>query len=304
MAGLFGSYKPNMALLQAAQALSEASQSGRSTMQGITSGLLGYQGSKIAQTKALEEKKKQDEMELFNRQYKLDQQKYIQAQTQNLTNPQPKTVALSDMEKRYNRSVKQGFEGTFLEYQVALKEAGRPNIEINNAPKLPTGFQWIDPNNKSLGVMPIPGGKDDNQVLNKKAFDEVNLSSKNMLDAIGVYENTLEQYGTKILPGSDTQILNNAYKDVILQAKNLFELGVLAGEDLTLLEEYLTNPTSVMGNITEVLGGREGFTAQLNALKKKIKGSVDNARKTYNQSGGSVNKGNGKKTVKYGDLTL
>ena len=39
-----------------------------------------------------------------------------------------------------------------------MKEAGRNKIDINTGVKLPSGYEWLDPNDQSKGVKPIAGG--------------------------------------------------------------------------------------------------------------------------------------------------
>jgi hypothetical protein len=63
----------------------------------------------------------------------------------------------SDMQE-YNLAVQQGFKGTFFDYQVKMKEAGRNQVNIDTGAKLPTGYMWIDPNDQGKGVQPIAGG--------------------------------------------------------------------------------------------------------------------------------------------------
>lgn len=63
----------------------------------------------------------------------------------------------SDMQE-YELAKTQGFQGTFFDYQVKMKEAGRNQVNIDTGAKLPTGFMWNDPNDQDLGVKPIAGG--------------------------------------------------------------------------------------------------------------------------------------------------
>lgn len=63
----------------------------------------------------------------------------------------------SDMQE-YNLAVQQGFDGSFFDYQVKMKEAGRNQVNIDTGAKLPTGFMWNDPNDQNKGVHPIEGG--------------------------------------------------------------------------------------------------------------------------------------------------
>jgi hypothetical protein len=70
-------------------------------------------------------------------------------------NPQPK---LTDDMREYETAKKQGFPGTFMDYQIKMKEAGRSQVNIDTGEKLPSGYRWIDNNDRAKGVEPIPGG--------------------------------------------------------------------------------------------------------------------------------------------------
>lgn len=78
-----------------------------------------------------------------------------QLEIENLRNP---TAKLTDDQREYQAAKDQGFEGTFMDYQVKMKEAGRSQINLDTGEKLPSGYRWVDPNDKTKGVQPIPGG--------------------------------------------------------------------------------------------------------------------------------------------------
>lgn len=63
----------------------------------------------------------------------------------------------SDMQE-YDLAKQQGFNGTFFDYQVKMKEAGRNQVNIDTGAKLPTGYMWNDANDQTKGVHPIEGG--------------------------------------------------------------------------------------------------------------------------------------------------
>lgn len=65
---------------------------------------------------------------------------------------------LTDDMREYNKATAQGFKGSFMEYQIKMKEAGRQQVNIDTGEKLPSGFRWKDTNKRELGVEPIPGG--------------------------------------------------------------------------------------------------------------------------------------------------
>lgn len=78
-----------------------------------------------------------------------------QLEIENLRNPKDK---LTDDQREYQAAKEQGFDGTFMDYQVKMKEAGRSQINLDTGEKLPSGYRWIDPSDKTKGVQPIPGG--------------------------------------------------------------------------------------------------------------------------------------------------
>lgn len=64
----------------------------------------------------------------------------------------------TDDMREYDIARQQGFNGTFMDFMVKMKEAGRNQVNIDTGSKLPTNYRWIDPQNQELGVEPIPGG--------------------------------------------------------------------------------------------------------------------------------------------------
>lgn len=64
----------------------------------------------------------------------------------------------TDDMREYEIAKSQGFAGSFMDYMVKMKEAGRNQVNIDTGTKLPTGYMWIDPADQSKGVQPIPGG--------------------------------------------------------------------------------------------------------------------------------------------------
>lgn len=74
------------------------------------------------------------------------------------SDPKKPDDARTTDEKEYERAVAQGFKGTFMDYQVKMKEAGRSQVNIETGEKLPPGYRWTDSDNREAGVEPIPGG--------------------------------------------------------------------------------------------------------------------------------------------------
>lgn len=65
---------------------------------------------------------------------------------------------LTDDQREYSMAKEQGFPGTFMDWQIKMKEAGRNQVNIDTGAKLPSGFRWIDPKDQNKGVEAIPGG--------------------------------------------------------------------------------------------------------------------------------------------------
>lgn len=65
---------------------------------------------------------------------------------------------LTSDQREYQQAKADGFTGSFMDYQIKMKEAGRNQVNIDTGEKLPQGFRWKDPNKRELGVEPIPGG--------------------------------------------------------------------------------------------------------------------------------------------------
>lgn len=65
---------------------------------------------------------------------------------------------LTSDQREYQQAKNDGFAGNFMDYQIKMKEAGRNQVNIDTGVKLPSGYQWVDPNDQSKGVRPIAGG--------------------------------------------------------------------------------------------------------------------------------------------------
>jgi murein DD-endopeptidase MepM/ murein hydrolase activator NlpD len=95
-------------------------------------------------------------------------------------------------------------------------------------------------------------------------------------DAVNNYKRVFEELGSKPnFVGADSQRLSTAYQGAIMELKNAFELGALAGPDLALLQANLPDPTSFSPALI-TRGGGEGIASSieevLNTLSLKRKG--------------------------------
>lgn len=99
----------------------------------------------------------------------------------------------------------------------------------------------------------------------------------NMGKALDGLEQTLTAQGSTVTPSVGRDVLQTAYQNTLLQAKELYELGVLNGPDYMIMQKLLRDPTSVMGRV-ESYGSSEEQTkralAQLGEVRKIMGGLV------------------------------
>lgn len=118
------------------------------------------------------------------------------------------------------------------------------------------------------------GGFTDKETLRKGKLKLANFS-----DVLDRYEGLIDKFGAEIMPGPDKRTLGATRTELLLEAKELFNLGVLNGPDLELMERIISNPTTVGAKVAEVasdvlgsdVGGRKTFKAEIKVLRDKVK---------------------------------
>lgn len=74
---------------------------------------------------------------------------------------------------------------------------------------------------------------------------------QNTVAALGEYQKALKDFSlTDIANPNARAKMGTVYNNALLQAKEAFNLGVLNGPDYQILQEVLTNPTSIKGGLT------------------------------------------------------
>jgi len=94
---------------------------------------------------------------------------------------------------------------------------------------------------------------------------------RNLLDELG------PQMGAGPLNSKDTTRLNSAYTALQMEAKTAAELGALSGPDLTLIEKWIPDPSTISG----FTKGKEGLQGGLDEFAKYMEGKQDTFHKTY-----------------------
>lgn len=98
-------------------------------------------------------------------------------------------------------------------------------------------------------------------------------------DSLGRYRETLQKIGPQIVPSKEKLELQAAYTDLLMESKELANLGALSGPDLDLIQKLLQDPTA----LTSQLLNYEDFKPQLDVIEGKIEAAKQRARKMYGQ---------------------
>jgi hypothetical protein len=149
-------------------------------------------------------------------------------------------------------------------------------------PKPPSGYRW---NGEELE--PIKGGPADpdkpkaltpKQMETQRGFTDLDKSLSN-------YDAMLQSYdpqGKTAASPTDRAALESAYTDLMMKIKSLYELGAPQAGDLKLLEQSITNPTSLGGTVKGAAFGRDPFVAK----NKEIRKLLNNSRSSFDEQMG------------------
>jgi hypothetical protein len=121
-------------------------------------------------------------------------------------------------------------------------EIKRSEVQMGGKP--PPGYQWSSP-----GVLQaIPGGPGDK--LPERQQNQV-VGVQNLSGAIKEYRDQLSNWSKLDTLSPDARAaMGTKYNNMMLQAKEAYNLGVLNGPDLSILESVITRPTSMAGVVT------------------------------------------------------
>lgn len=158
-----------------------------------------------------------------------------------------------------NGEVAQGV--TFTEWMRANKRSGASNVNVGE--KLPVGYRWTQDGD----LTPIKGGPADK--LPEKQQNTV-VGAQNLRGAIAEYRTQLQGWSKTDLARPDARAaMGTKYKNMMLQAKEAYNLGVLNGPDLAILESVITDPVSFTGAITSK-AALDKQAAELDRIISKI----------------------------------
>jgi hypothetical protein len=101
-----------------------------------------------------------------------------------------------------------------------------------------------------------------------------------MTDGLNTYQKELKGFTvtTALLPDERARI-GNAYENVLLQAKEIYNLGVLNGPDEAILKRIITNPLDIKSAPIST----EAMIKQVEAMRKIIERQNANLAQVYKQ---------------------
>lgn len=137
---------------------------------------------------------------------------------------------------------------TITPYQQAQLDLDRQKLEMDRIKNL---------------AKPLPEG------LNKQVTGAVNLT-----DAIADYQSKIKGFGIKDFANPNKRAeMGNAYNNMMLQAKEAYNLGVLNGPDYDILQRVVKDPT----NISSLAFTNDALSKQADSLRKTASDIVKNA---------------------------
>ena len=178
--------------------------------------------------------------------------------------------------------------------EAAAKD--RREVAGGNLGKPPPGYRW-GPVDKSSAptLLPIAGGPAEK--LGEAQIKQL-LGVQNIHNAITEYRTALQKWSAvDIVNPAARARLGTVYNNMLLQAKEAYNLGVLNGPDYMILQEVITNPASIAGGVTpkgalddqatklDAMMGRIGVTVGASSKQRKPGGAPQSALPTVNANG-------------------
>jgi hypothetical protein len=186
----------------------------------------------------------------------------------------------------------------------ATKQGG-----IGGGEKAPAGFRWAQDGN----LEPIKGGPQDPSI--KASQGNGGITTKMRNDAVGVdqaynnldaalsdYQALITKGGISLMPGQESDAINQSRTNLQLQMKELYNLGVLNGPDLGLMQQMIFDPQvsvfspiDAMGKLYSAAGGKGSASidarskASITRVRSMLKNIRDNKTKgILDNNGGFV----------------
>jgi hypothetical protein len=146
----------------------------------------------------------------------------------------------------------------------------------------PSGTQTVQIPGMNLSQFPPPPGAPpeaaSSQIIptpiSERISTEANKAFERMDKLLGVfdkYKSLLEKHGASPVPLTiANKELGASYTALLLELKELANLGVLSGQDEKLIKQWAADPTTIMAAAGEAIHGKEYLMADVNILEQMI----------------------------------
>jgi hypothetical protein len=160
----------------------------------------------------------------------------------------------TDMQN-YEYAKSQGYKGTLNDFKNQITPYQQAQLGIER--------EKFEFEKSKTATKPLPEG------LNKQVTGAVNLT-----DAISDYQAKIKGFGFKDFANPDKRAeMGNLYNNMMLQAKEAYNLGVLNGPDYDILQRVVKDPT----NVSSLAFSNTALSKQADSLRKTSSDIVKNA---------------------------
>jgi len=167
--------------------------------------------------------------------------------------PKPATPT-SDIQN-FEFAKTQGFKGSFTDFKNQITPYQQAQLNFDR--------EKFEFEKSKATTKPLPEG------LNKQVTGAVNLT-----DAIADYQTKIKGFGFKDFANPDKRAeMGNLYNNMMLQAKEAYNLGVLNGPDYDILQRVVKDPT----NVSSLAFSNTALSKQADSLRKTSSDIVKNA---------------------------
>ena len=172
-----------------------------------------------------------------------------------MKNALPEPIKPTTDMQNFEFAKNQGFKGSFTDFKNQITPYQQAQLNFDR--------EKFEFEKNKAAIKPLPEG------LNKQVTGAVNLT-----DAISDYQNKIKGFGVKDFANPDKRAeMGNLYNNMMLQAKEAYNLGVLNGPDYDILQKVVKDPT----NVTSLAFTNNALSKQADSLRKTASDIVKNA---------------------------
>jgi hypothetical protein len=167
----------------------------------------------------------------------------------------PEPIKPTTEMQNYEYAKSQGYKGTLNDFKNQITPYQQAQLKFDR--------EKFEFEKSKAAIKPLPEG------LNKQVTGAVNLT-----DAIADYQTKIKGFGFKDFANPDKRAeMGNLYNNMMLQAKEAYNLGVLNGPDYDILQRVVKDPT----NVSSLAFSNTALSKQADSLRKTSSDIVKNA---------------------------